>query len=102
MKKKIKTEEILSSIIQTNFVKSSKKEFFPKTKKEFFKLKTELGKALKLEGNYEFENIYIPVNEILSLLNQRDYWTKEELRLLDEQMKEYSLKYLVKLVANMI
>lgn len=102
MPKKVKTEYILSSLIQTNFTSSNKKEFFPTTKKEFLRLKKFLGKSLNLEGKYEFDTLYLPVNEILSLISQKEYWTPKELKLLDEQIKDYSLKYLVKEVANMI
>ncbi len=102
MPKKVKTEYILSSLIQTNFTSSNKKEFFPTTKKEFLRLKKFLGKSLNLEGRYDFDAIYLPINEIISLVSQKDYWTTKELKLLDDQIKEYSLRYLVKTVANMI
>ncbi|AZU97682.1 hypothetical protein PGDDIFCJ_00052 [Thermus phage YS40_Isch] len=102
MPKKVKTEEIMSSLIQTNFTSSTNKNFFPITKREFFKLKKFLGKSLNLEGIYEFDTLYLPVNEILSLLSQKEDWTLKELKLLDEQIKDYSLKYLVKAVADMI
>ncbi|BAK53735.1 hypothetical protein TMA_047 [Thermus phage TMA] len=102
MPRKVKTEEIMSSLIQTNFTSYKNKNFFPMTKKEFFKLKKFLGKSLNLEGVYEFDTLYLPVNEILSLISQKEYWTTKELKLLDEQIKDYSLKYLVKEVANMI
>lgn len=102
MPRKVKTEEIMSSLIQTNFTSSNNKDFFPLAKREFFKLKKILGKSLNLEGKYEFDTLYLPVNEILSLISQKEYWTPKELKLLDEQIKDYSLKYLVKEVANMI
>lgn len=101
--KRYRTEEVLESIIQSgNFVSHRKGKFFKKTIKRFEGLKGVIGKYLNIKGSYYFDNIYLPLNELIQLLSQKESWTKEELDLLDEEFSYYSLKFLIKKVGEVL
>ncbi len=99
-----KTEEILSSMLTSLAILEprDKNKFFKKTRREFSKLKKILGKSLNLDGYYDFDNLSIPINELIKTLNEKGAWTKQELDRLDEDFCRYSLRYLIKQVASMI
>jgi len=99
--RKIKTDEIVKTLVPSLHSKENKKIYFKKSMSKFTKLKEILAKELKLEGDYNFSSINFPINELISVLYQKEGWTKNEINLLDDQFSEYVVKYLVKRVSEL-
>lgn len=102
---KIHSKEILQNLtVNASWVSNNGKNLvlFKRTRKKFFETKSYLGKILNLSGNYDFENISLPINEIIPVITQKEFWSKKELDLLDRQLADFVVKFLVKRVSEMI
>lgn len=96
--KKIKTKDILASLFATNNFAGHKKPskiFFPKSFKTYKTIKQSLK---TIDESAEF--LAFPYNELISLISQSDFWSKEELKKLDEQMSEIVKRHLIKVFAQ--
>lgn len=103
-KKKIKTQDLIRELVSQNFVPSTKTNFFKKVFPDFLRFKEQLLKEFFDESlSYHFSGqISFPYNELLSLINQKEEWTKEELvKLLPSIQKLYKL-YILETVAVLV
>jgi hypothetical protein len=97
----IKTDEIVKTIVPSLNKSTTKKIFFKKSLNKFNKFKKILEKELALSGDYNFSSINFPVNELLSILYNKDKWNRKEIILLDKQFSDYVVKYLMKRVSEL-
>lgn len=95
--KSISSNEILATFFSAPFSgnRKSSKNYFPKSFKTYKLIK----KSLKtIDETAEF--LTFPFNELVSLVSQKESWTKEELNKLDEQLSSFVKKYLIKSFAQ--
>jgi hypothetical protein len=97
----VKTDEIIKTIVPSLNKSNTNKIFFKKSLTSFNKLKKILAKELNLEGDYNFSSIGFPINELISILYNKEEWGKNEVKLLDTQFSDYVVKYLLKRVAEL-
>lgn len=79
---------------------SKKKNFFPKTTKEFKRLKTYL---LSLFPEFSDSDVILfPYNDFISFVGQKEFWTQDEIKKLDEQFSHFLKRKVIKDFAQYI
>lgn len=78
---KVSTAEIVRSLVGNNFINQEKKrDYLARLKKSCIKLKSKLVEEFpELKQNFEFEQLYLPYNYILSFFQQKEFWTVKEI-----------------------